>query len=280
MQTIKRFFTWFSDKFRKQGKLGKIAIVIGLLISLCCLCTVPIAILTPTSPTTEATTTSEAEKVSTSVVDQNNQPTDTPKSTKTSAPTNTPRPTNTPGPTNTPRPTNTIMPSATPNVNLVEPGTHLIGVDIQPGIYRGMAGSGLLGSCYWQRLKDLSGDLDSILANDNSVGQYYVEILETDMAFETACMMERLPTLPAPPAEFPTTLVPGTYLVGIDIKPGLYKGQAGADFVDSCYWQRLRDVTGSMYSILANDNAIGQYFIQVAATDFALEIACEVTFQK
>lgn len=200
--------------------------------------------------------------------------------TTTAAPTKTPEPTRTPKPTATRLPTLTPRPTATPDVNLVKPGTYLVGVDILPGIYKGLAGTSLGDSCYWQRLKDLSGSFDAIIANDNSIGQFYVEIARSDYAFEVHCQIRRLETLPAPLAQFPTTLEPGTYLVGIDIKPGLYKGQAGDDISNSCYWQRMKNVLGSFSGILANDNAIGQYFIKVAATDFALMVNCPVTLQE
>ncbi len=40
-------------------------------------------------------------------------------------------------------------------------GTHIVGVDIEPGTYRN-AGEGF---CYWERLSGFSGELDDILAN-------------------------------------------------------------------------------------------------------------------
>lgn len=194
--------------------------------------------------------------------------------------TNTAAPTATKQPTQTPRPTSTPQPSPTPDITLFAQGTYLVGVDIQPGLYVGQAGVGLMNSCYWERKKDLLGEFSSILANNNAEGQFYVQILETDFAFEVHCDVHYLETMPAPVAEFPTTLIPGTYLVGIDIKPGLYKGQAGDDILDSCYWERQKNATGALSSILANGNATGQYFIQVSPTDFALKVNCEVVFQK
>jgi hypothetical protein len=66
------------------------------------------------------------------------------------------------------------------------------------------------------------------------------------------------------------------YLVGRDIQPGTYKGEAGADFADSCYWARLSNVAGELDGILANDNATGQFYVQVAASDFALSTGCQL----
>jgi hypothetical protein len=66
------------------------------------------------------------------------------------------------------------------------------------------------------------------------------------------------------------------YLVGIDISPGTYRGQAGADIMDACYWARLRDVSGDLDSIITNDNATGQYYIAVLGGDFALSTMCDL----
>lgn len=93
--------------------------------------------------------------------------------------------------------TSTSEPTATsttiPDPNHVLPGIYLVGKDIQPGIYRGETGTTTWDSCYWARLQGLSGTLDDIIANDNAVGQYYVEVQNSDFALETACELIRLP---------------------------------------------------------------------------------------
>jgi len=173
-----------------------------------------------------------------------------------------------------PTATDTPEPTQSPEVEgLVREGTHLIGTDIQPGIYVGLAGDDLLESCYWARLSNLTGT-DDILANDNALGLYYVEVLPSDKALETGC--ELIPIDKVPPAQELMTVLPaGMYLVGRDIGPATYRGEAGTDLLDSCYWARLSNVSGED-DILANDNATGQYFIEVLPTDFALQVACEV----
>lgn len=66
----------------------------------------------------------------------------------------------------------------------IQPGTHAVGRDIQPGEYRteGPAGGT---SCYWARLTDTTGTTGSIIANGNIRGATTVTILSTDAAFET-----------------------------------------------------------------------------------------------
>jgi hypothetical protein len=178
--------------------------------------------------------------------------------------------------TNTPEPTQTSLPpTATEDPNLIKTGTYLVGAEIQPGIYRGYAGTDLFTSCYWARMKDLSGSLEALLANDNSVGQYYIEVRAGDQALKTDCALVPLASVPAH-TEIPQVIQAGMYLVGRDIQPGTYKGEAGADFSDSCYWARLSNVAGELDGILANDNATGQYYVQVAASDFALSTGCQL----
>jgi hypothetical protein len=170
--------------------------------------------------------------------------------------------------------TPTPRPSPTPEIEgLVSVGTHLIGVDIDPGIYVGLAGDNILESCYWARLSNLTGSND-ILANDNAVGLFYVEVLESDKALEVNCELLPMDKVPAR-EEILWSLTPGVYLVGRDIEAGTYRGQAGEDILESCYWARLRNVNGDN-DILANDNATGQYFIEVLPTDFALRVGCDV----
>ncbi len=175
--------------------------------------------------------------------------------------------------------TQTLQPSPT-EPQVIQPGTYLVGTDIQPGLYIGFGGDGMLESCYWARLKDVTGELGSILANDNSIGQFYIQVKPTDYALETKCRLLYLKDPPKPVKEFPTTILPGMYLVGIDIQPGTYKGEGGVDILGSCYWARLRNAYNDLSSIIANDNAIGQFYIQTFKTDFALTTRCKLDWVK
>lgn len=66
------------------------------------------------------------------------------------------------------------------------------------------------------------------------------------------------PTSPAPPPPPPapagpaTTFGTGTYEVGVDIKAGTYTCTA-TERIDG-YWQRSKDASGELESIIANDN--------------------------
>jgi hypothetical protein len=73
--------------------------------------------------------------------------------------------------------------TATPEIEgLVKVGMHRVNTDIDPGIYVGQGGEDMFSSCYWARLSGLSGSMDELLANDNAVGLFYVEVLQEDEA--------------------------------------------------------------------------------------------------
>ena len=192
----------------------------------------------------------------------------------------TPIPTATPQPTVVPEPTATAVPTATPEPKLsLDPGMYQVGQEIQPGIYAGRVGTDLLDSCYWERLSGASGAFEEVLANDNSIGQFYVEILPADKFFKVDCEITPLEHWPAPPAPL-SEVGPGTYIIGRDIAPGTYRGKGGSDVMSACYWERLAGLTDDMDDVLANDNATGAFFVTVEASDYALNTACDLTLSE
>ena len=174
--------------------------------------------------------------------------------------------------TATATPTPTAAATPTPSIR---PGTYAVGQDIDPGTYVGIAGTGVLDTCYWARLQGVSGVLDDILANDIAMGQFYIEVLEGDGYLETHCQITSLAAWPEP-SELPESLQPGTYLVGRDIAAGTYRGEAGEE-VDWCYWARLNGVTGELKDVAANHNATGgPFYVEVLDTDYALNTTCDL----
>ena len=116
-------------------------------------------------------------------------PTLAPESTATQAltPTLAPEPTATQGLP----PTLALEPTPTSLLGF-GPGTYQVGKDIQSGIYAGRAGIGILDSCSWQRLSGVSGEIADIIAIDNPMGQFYVEVFDTDKYFKTSCVLTPL----------------------------------------------------------------------------------------
>jgi hypothetical protein len=70
---------------------------------------------------------------------------------------------------------------AAKNANQFYGGTYQVGSDVQAGTYKADPG----GSCYWARLRDLTGGVNSILANGLPNGPTSVTILSSDIAFES-----------------------------------------------------------------------------------------------
>jgi hypothetical protein len=50
-----------------------------------------------------------------------------------------------------------------------------------------------------------------------------------------------------------STMNEGTYEIGVDAKPGRYKTQV-SESSPGCYWARMKDDSGGLNSIIANDN--------------------------
>ena len=60
----------------------------------------------------------------------------------------------------------------------------------------------------------------------------------------------------------------GTYLVGTDIPPGVYRAPGGA----ICYWERLSGLSGEMDDVLANDiSEHSRQIVEIKATDKAFK---------
>jgi hypothetical protein len=66
-------------------------------------------------------------------------------------------------------------------------GTYVVGTDIVPGTYKtsGPAPGGI-DICYWSRLKDTTGNFDTIIANDVGKGPTTATISRSDGAFKTS----------------------------------------------------------------------------------------------
>lgn len=75
MQTIQQFPSWFA----KQKLSGKLAIGCAGFFVICCLCSVPISILSPSTPTPEIENTAVVEVVSTPTTAETTLPTDIPQ---------------------------------------------------------------------------------------------------------------------------------------------------------------------------------------------------------
>jgi len=138
-------------------------------------------------------------------------------------------------------------------------GTYQVGTDIQPGTYRTREGSP---NCYYERLKNFTGGINSILANANTNAPAIVTIRPTDAGFNSQGCRTWTKDLSAITAT-KTSFGAGAYIVGTDIEPGTYRSSGG----NNCYYERLRDFTGGINSIIANGNTSNPTIVTIRATD-------------
>lgn len=134
----------------------------------------------------------------------------------------------------------------------VEAGTHAVGTDIAPGVYRV--------SIHWARLDDNKNVID----NDLTIrGVSIMTVLPTDSFIElsgTAVPLGLVPTLDPIEEGFDQ----GTYLVGPDVTPGRYELHAGPGA--TAFAARLDEHLAAIESVQNDDHVV----IDVMATDFAL----------
>ena len=231
----------------------------------------------PAAPPTSAPAQAEASPTAAQPEEPEATATPVPPTPTPLPPTATPVP-----PTPTPiHPTATpIPPTATPVPKLsLDMGMYKVGDGIEPGIYAGSVGTDIFDSCYWERLSDASGDFDSIIANNNAFGHFYVEVKPDDQYFRFGCDLTPIEDWPQP-AQPLENIGTGIYIVGRDISPGTYRGKAGTEVTDSCYWARLAGVSGDFDDLITNEIANGQFFVTVESTDFALATGCDLELEQ
>jgi hypothetical protein len=56
----------------------------------------------------------------------------------------------------------------------------------------------------------------------------------------------------------------GTYQVGTDVQPGIYRTRVGSP---NCYWERLRNFSGGLHGILANGNTSAPAIVTIEQSD-------------
>jgi hypothetical protein len=134
----------------------------------------------------------------------------------------------------------------------------VVGQTVQPGVYVSTGNS----RCYWERAADASGSTDSIIENDNAVGQALVEINAGEIFKSSGCGRW---TVYQPPAQPLATFGDGTWAVPSQITPGRWQSSGGT----GCYWQRSANLSGDIHSINANDNVDGPTVVDIQPSDVA-----------
>ena len=129
-------------------------------------------------------------------------------------------------------------------------GQYRVNTDIQPGRYYSDPGDG----CYFERLRGFSGSLSDVIANEFigfNAGQWIADIDASDVGFSTDA--ECGTWFNSPRTGALSGIPPGRWLVGAQISAGSYTAATRS----GCYWERLRNFSGNIGSILANDFVSG-----------------------
>lgn len=149
-----------------------------------------------------------------------------------------------------------------PNPNFSD-GMHRVGADIPPGTYRTREGSS---GCYYARLGGFSGDLEDILANNNTDAPAVVTIEPTDAGFESNECGTWTQDLSAI-TQSRTSFGDGAYIVGTDIEPGTYRSSGSS----GCYYQRMSGFNNDLESVIANANTDTPAVVTIDPTDAGFE---------
>ncbi len=106
----------------------------------------------------------------------------------------------------------------------------------------------------------------------------------TTVVFPTETLISSITFTSVPPTTTsePTSthsmsIEPGTYLVGTEIDPGIYRGQSEGDLPKGiCGWTRLKDISGNIDAILGSNTAHGQFYVEIKDSDYAFKTTCKL----
>lgn len=152
--------------------------------------------------------------------------------------------------------------ASSPKTTIPGSGAYRVNVDVKVGLYRSSKNN----DCYWERAKDASGSVSSIVANDNIDGQALILLRPTDRIIKVShCKAFSIVPSSVQSAKSKGTVISGNgaYLVNADFRAGTYRSTGN----DGCYWERASSADGDTRSIIANDNADGQLIVTISATD-------------
>lgn len=148
----------------------------------------------------------------------------------------------------------------------IKAGMYKIGDEIPAGVYTLYAS----GMGYFQVTKDSSGSLESILANDTFSTTSIIEVKEgqyLEMKSAKALPFDKAPTQEPVDGKY----VDGMYKVGKDLPAGEYKVVPDGDMA---YFERAKDATHYLSSILANDNFEDEKYVTVNDGEYIKLLNC------
>ena len=150
------------------------------------------------------------------------------------------------------------------------PGHYKVGEDLEEGLYLALSQSGF---SYLEVSKDSSGELDSIISNDNFSTNRYIYVSDGQyLKLQDAELVKHKET--QLDMSDPSNLKDGMYKVGVDIKPGEYKVKS-----DSLgYVEVSKNAKGVLSSIISNDNFEGEKYVTVKKGQYLKLNGAELIF--
>jgi hypothetical protein len=153
-------------------------------------------------------------------------------------------------------------------------GTFHVGTDIAAETYKNSDSS--IG-CYWERVSGFDGSADAIIANNISLSRQIVTIRESDAGFTSqdcgTWTLDNSPLTSSTTANFGD----GTYRVGRDISPGLWKNTDSSQY---CYWQRVSGFGGTLDEIIDNGLSTSLQAVQIQPGDVGFSAQNCGTWQR
>ncbi len=135
------------------------------------------------------------------------------------------------------------------NSNIHSEGMYKVGTDIEAGEYFVYCTNSI--SCYWAVSSDSSGELTSIVANDNIETFAFVSVSDGQYLEVGGGKFMKASDANVPNADSDGTYGAGMYRVGIDVPAGEYKVVSNSAL--GGYVEVSSDSSGSIYSIVSND---------------------------
>ncbi len=169
----------------------------------------------------------------------------------------------------------------TAKVKTYSDGKYLVNKDLPSGLYRVTLNDSALKMGYVERSKDVTMEMDSIIANILLTGNGYVEILKTDVAVKLQGVTIEPIVIKDLKPSIKTEATDGVYLVGYDLSVGTYKIAVTDTATKMGYVERSRSVSMGMDDTIANELVQGSGYVKIVKGDFAVRLqGVKITLQK
>lgn len=178
-------------------------------------------------------------------------------------------------------PVESLTKTATLKVKTYSDGTYLVNKDMESGLYRVTLNNSALKMGYVERSKDVTMEVNSIIANNIMTGNGYVEIAKTDVAVKLqGVTIEPIKIKELKPS-IKTEAADGIYLVGYDLAIGVYKVEVTDTTTKMGYVERSRSVSMGMKDTISNEIIQRSGYVKIVKGDFAVRLqGVKITLQK